>query len=356
VHASRSRFLTLAAAAILSLANWAVPALAVDYCVYHIVSGFAGLTPELNAGDIICVDCPTSGVCPGPTGTVFTATIRDGGGTEADGRLRKADPSCFACPSGGKTGYTFVKVPKVSLVEEDIDWTTEGNLVRFHLTFRNTDPDTVSEPSAFDVFVQNAYGTHLLDGPSIFSGNVPPMPVGSFFDVFFDIPLDQLPPPPARMFGSVAKDGTVSAAPPCGPGAIWSGNVDVVWSGPGGAGMVGKHLGGLLVTPGGAIQYIHVLTGCATSISWTFGPGCSGFSTSLVNEDFSPAPASLPPAWTGWIAVSAAASVTPGTACCFYIDMTCGFVPARIDLCATACDQATAPLRRSWSEVKAFYR
>ncbi len=354
---SRSGFrFALLAAALIMLAAWSGRSAAVDYCVYYIVSGFAGLTPALNAGDAICVDCPTSGVCPGPTGTVFTATIRDGAGTEAAGRMRKADPNCITCPSGGLTGYVFVSVPKVSLVEDDIDWDTIGNQVRFHLRFRNSDPDSPSEQSFFDVYTQHAYGAHLPDGPPVLSGAVPPMAPNSFFDVFFDISLDQLPPPPAKRTGSTPKPGPESAAPPCAPGTIWGGNIDVVWSGPGGSGMVGKHLAGLLVTPGGAVQYIHLITGCAMPIGWSFGAGCSGFTFALVNEDFTPAPAMLPPGWTGWICASAAASVVAGTPCCFSLSMTCGFVPARIDLCATACDQATAPLRRSWSEIKAFFR
>jgi hypothetical protein len=355
--ASRTAFRSLVAALVLTLVGWVAPAAAVDYCVYHIVSGFFGLTPELNAGDIICVDCPASLKCPGPSDVVFTATIKDASGNQADGRLRKADDHCVACPANGKTGYEFVNVPRVGLVEDDIDWTTSGGLVHFHLRFRNTDLDNPSMESFFDVFVQPAYGAHLQDGPPLFHGIVQPMPAGSFFDVFFDIPLPQLPPSAPTMTGSAQKEGPASAAAPCEPGgSSWAGNIDVTWGGPGGSGMVGKHLGTLLITPGGATRYIHLLTGCVGPISWSLGPSCSGFSVGLVNEDFTPAPALLPPTWTGWICVSAAASVVPGTPCCTYVDMTCGFVPAHVDFCATACTLPTAARRRTWSEVKLIYR
>lgn len=348
----RSRFLLVvfASVACLTLLAWPRVAHAVDYCVYHVISGFAGISPELNAGDIICVECPVSRKCPGPSGTVFTATIRDGAATEADGRLRKAADNCIACPTNGKTGYTFVNVPKVGLVEDDMDWTTQGNMVRFHLTFRNTDTDAPSAESFFDVFAQNSYGAFVPDGSLLFHGTVPPMAPASFFDVFFDIPLSQLPPSTTKIMP------TFTTPAPCAPGVTWSGNIDVVWSGPGGSGMVNKHLGTLLVFPGGGVSYIHLLTGCTTPISWSLGPLCSGFSATLVNEDFSPAPANLPPGWTGWICVQANATVPYGGSCCFSVNMLCGTVSVRIDLCATACDQATAPQRRSWGEVKLIYR
>ena len=86
-----------------------------DYCVYFVISGFFGLNPPVNAGDIICVDCPDSAVCPGPAGTNFTATIVDIGGTSSTGQLRKdvGGDSCTSCPPNGKTGYHFVGLAPV---------------------------------------------------------------------------------------------------------------------------------------------------------------------------------------------------------------------------------------------------
>ena len=81
-----------------------------DYCFYFVISGFHGIDPPLGGGDIICVDCPDSGKCPGPSSTNFTAEIEDLSGTKAKGKLRKDTnvDECQRCPSNGKTGYEFV--------------------------------------------------------------------------------------------------------------------------------------------------------------------------------------------------------------------------------------------------------
>jgi hypothetical protein len=345
----------LAAATLITLAGWSGIAQATNYCTYFIISGFFGLNPALGAGEIICVDCPASNTCPGPSGTVFTATLRDGSGNESAGRLRKIDDNCVPCPTDGKTGYTFVKVPKVSLVEDDIDWTTNAGLVRFHLRFRNTDLSESSLQSDFQVFVQDAYGAHVPNGQMIHQGTVAPMGPDSFFDVFFDVPLASLPPNPAVSFGTAPADGA-SLNDPCAPEPAWHGNIDVVWMGPGGDGQVNMHTAGLPLFPGGATKYVHLLTGCGGPITWSFGPACAGFTFSLVNEDYTPAPAALPPGWTGWISANAAVSVPGGTQCCFTLDMVCEYEPAQIRLCARACSEPTNVVRKRWAEVKAFYR
>ena len=82
---------------------------ATTFCVYIVVRGFHGLAPPMGPGDIICVDCPPSGVCPGPGGIDFTISIRDAAGTEAEGMVRnQAGAACGVCPAGGMKGYTFV--------------------------------------------------------------------------------------------------------------------------------------------------------------------------------------------------------------------------------------------------------
>lgn len=356
---SRTRSMLLAAATIFTIASWVGSARAVDYCVYSVISGFNDL-PELDGGVIICVTCPASNKCPGPGGINFTARIRNGSGTESDGMLRKLEANCTACPSQGKTGYSFVNVPKVGLLEDDIDWTTTSGIVRFSMRFRNT-AEELSDPTHAEVFVQDHYGAYVANGPMIWSGELPPIQPNSFFDVLFEVPLSQLPPSPTHVIRSAPADGA-SLNDPCGPGgpggpgAAWQGNIDVVWSEPGGGGNVNKHTAGIGLFPGGAAHFVHLLTGCAGPITWSFGPVCPGFALSLLNEDFTPAPASLPPGWTGWIGASAAASVPGGTTCCFKLDVVCEFEVARIDLCAKACSEPTQAKRKRWAEVKAFYR
>lgn len=247
----------------------------------------------------------------------------------------------------------------VSLVTQDIDWSTTSGVVTFHLKFRNTDHLAASGAVDFEVFVQEAYGAFVPNGARIHQGQVPPMGPDGFFDIWWDVAMTDLPPNPETSLGGGAPaDGGVLPNP-CDPNVAWHGNIDVTWGGPGGTGNVNKHTAGLGLLSGGAMRYVHLLTGCAGPISWAFGTipaTCNGFTITLVNEDFTPAPGLLPPGWTGWIGVQAAPFVPGGAECCFTIDMTCGSVTTPVDLCARACNEPTPAKRKRWSEVKAIYR
>jgi len=94
----------------------------------------------------------------------------------------------------------------------------------------------------------------------------------------------------------------------------------------------------VLLNSGGGRSYIHVISGCAlaSGTTWSLGLPCPGFTALLVNEDHSPAPAVLPPNWTGWIAFSAP-GVAPGTTCCLDLTLQCGSETAVIEICGVVC-------------------
>ncbi len=221
-----------------------------------------------------------------------------------------------------------------------VDWVNVGSDVRFHQRWENRDPTQTSLPVSGNMMSQE-FGVFLPDFGPIGSFDVPPMQPNSFFDVFFDVPLADLPPEPQE---ELPGGGPSPGGLPCPPSTQWNGNVDVIWSGPGGAGQIGKHYGDLLICPGAPPSYIHVRsTNCPVGAPWAINGLCPGFNATLVNEDKTPAPNPVPPGWTGWICVSAAATTPVGVNCCFTVDFLCNGSPAVIDLCAITCD---------WSEHK----
>ena len=76
---------------------------------------------------------------------------------------------------------------------------------------------------------------------------------------------------------------------------------------------------------------------------WSVVGVCPGFTVTLVNEDFTPAPNPVPVG----LDVAGSASRRPpacrsGTNCCFGIVFQCDGASSTIDICSTACDCATA--------------
>jgi hypothetical protein len=216
-----------------------------------------------------------------------------------------------------------------------IDWVTlPSRMVRFHLHWTNPDPNQASEPATGRMMSQ-MFGAFLQDFGPIGQFDVPSIPAGSFFDVFFDISLDQLPPrPQKRLVG-----GGPGANSPCPPDDHWDGNVDVQWNTPNGTGHVNKHVGTVLVNTSGGYSFVHVITGCtvATGTPWLLGPVCPGFTAAVLNEDLTPAPSPLPPGWTGWLRLGVAGA-PPGATCCVDLMLHCGLEAATIEVCAVACD------------------
>jgi len=254
---------------------------------------------------------------------------------------------------GGETEDYPVVIRKpavAALTPADISWVTIAPAtVRFHMMFRNEDPDDQSE-AAMGQIMSQPFGVFLPDYGPIGSFNVPPMAPNSFFDVFIDIALNQLPPTamevlPWGMMG-MARGGTSRVqAPGCPPDDHWDGNVDINWSSPSGGGQVNKHFGTLQVCPAHGNSYIHALVFCndPAGATWSIAGLCPGWSATLVNEGppgvpDGPAPNPVPPGWTGFICISADASVPPGAVCPLTVTFTCNGVDGVIDLQAVACD------------------
>jgi hypothetical protein len=219
----------------------------------------------------------------------------------------------------------------VRLLDTNINWTTIGSNVQFHLRFDNpgavpTQPVAGSlTPQSFGAFLPNSGPPRSFDVPVI-------MPF-SFFDVFLEIPLAQLPQNPPNV---VPIGG---AGDPCPQGDHWDGNVDVIWNGLGGQGEVLYHEGEIKVCPGAGCSLIHVATGCAGLATWSITGLCSGFSAQLMNEDqVTPAPNPLPPAWSGWVCVTALTGTPVPSTCCFAIRFVCAGQVSTVNLCATTCN------------------
>jgi hypothetical protein len=246
-------------------------------------------------------------------------------------------------------GLSSPVVADIVLNPEDISWTTEAGIVTFQLHFTNPDQAPTLDASG-ELFSQE-YGAFLPDLGTIGTFDIPPIPPESFFDVFMEIPLDQLPPSASEILPWVKSQEH------CPPDYHWDGNVDVIWAGPGGQGQVQGHYGTLQACPGYGASCIHVVTACAGNATWAIVGGCAGFTVSLLNEDMTPAPNPVPPGWSGHICVTADASVPLGTTCCIAVNFTCGGVTIPVNLCVDACDCgpiSTDPT--TWGYLKTLYR
>jgi hypothetical protein len=232
----------------------------------------------------------------------------------------------------------------------EIGWEMVGaGTVRFHLHFTNPDAMEATLPVSGEIHSQY-FGVFLPDYGMIGTFDVPMIAANSFFDVFIDVPLSLLPtkPPNPNLVSPVTPA-------PCPP-PIWVGNVDVFWSGPGGAGQANYHMGDVGVCPGGAASCLHVVTGCMDNLTWTINNACPGWTVTLHNEDHTFAPAALPPNWTGWICVSANAAIPIGASCCFSLDFWCNGVKATVNVCAYACPCETSTEQNTWGGIKSIYR
>ncbi len=226
----------------------------------------------------------------------------------------------------------------------EISWQMVGtDVVRFQLHFSNPDPVEATLPVQGEMHSQQ-FGVFLPDFGLIGSFNVPGMAPSSFFDVFFEVPLPNLPPSPSAF--------RIGDCPP----PTWVGNVDVNWYGPGGAGQVNKHYGNIGVCPGGAASCLHVITMCPGNLTWGIVMFCPGWAVTLLNEDHSPAPAILPPGWTGWACITASAGVPVNSQCCFNLNFLNGAVPASINVCAFACECPSPTKLGTWGQLKSLYR
>ncbi len=251
--------------------------------------------------------------------------------------------------------FTSVAAQADPLPTLDIaDWETlpgAASVVRFHLHFVNHDPVLPSTSSTGDLRSQ-MYGAFAPDYGLLGTFNVPPLQPNSFFDVFVDVPLSELPRTSESITG-----GTAPRDNDCLPSDHWDGNIDIHWmSMSGQTAQANYHIGDIKVTPGAGASLIHMIVGCAGTASWTAAFPCAGWTVSLVNEDLTPAPAVLPPLWTGYIRVTAGPSIPVGSTCCGSYTFTCGPESAVVQLCATACEWATPASPSTWGTIKSLYR
>ena len=243
----------------------------------------------------------------------------------------------------------------VDVSPPEISWQMVGtDVVRFQLHFHNDDPveGTLAVQGAIH---SQEFGAFLPDYGLIGTFNVPPMAPESFFDVYVEIPLSDLPPNPSGGGGGGGGGLRAGLVAPCPP-PIWVGNVDVNWFGPGGVGQVNKHYGDIGVCPGVEASCLHVITMCPGNLGWAFVMNCPGWTVTLLNEDHSAAPVLLPANWTGWICISANANVPVGAQCCFNLNLVCAGVPAAINVCAFACECPVKAEQGTWGRIKTLYR
>ena len=248
---------------------------------------------------------------------------------------------------------TAAPLAAADLGPPEIGWEMASpDLVRFHLHFSNPDPFEATLPVSGEMHSQQ-FGAFLPNYGLIGTFDIPPIEPESFFDVYFEVPLSNLPPSPGPTSALGSAQAPLAVCPP----PIWVGNVDVTWGGPGGAGHVNYHFGNVGVCPGGAASCVHVITGCGGNLTWAINNPCPpGWTVTLENEDHTAAPAVLPPNWTGWICVSASANIPIGAQCCFSVDFWCAGVKATVNVCAFACPCDVGVEQNSWGRVKNIYR
>ena len=232
-------------------------------------------------------------------------------------------------------GLVFCSSPAhaiTRLQNSNIDWAyvaTTGN-VRFHMRFDN--PDAAASPSVTGSLRPQLYGAFMPDLSPVRGFDVPSIAPHGFVDVYTEIPLQQLPP-------SAPTGGGPPPAGPCPPPGFWNGNVHITWAGAGGQGQAFRHMGQVLVCPGNNCTFIHVTTDCAAPAPWSVAGLCAGWNVTLYEEDqVTPSPNPVPPAWHGWLCITAASGTPVPSTCCPAITFSCAGSPGIVELCATTCD------------------
>jgi hypothetical protein len=99
------------------------------------------------------------------------------------------------------------------------------------------------------------------------------------------------------------------------------------------------HFTQLLVRPGSGSSHIHALIFCgaATGATWSITGLCPGWTATLLNENFTPAPNPVAAGMDGLDQRGRRAGVPSGSHCCFSVNFICDGEPATIDVCAEAC-------------------
>ena len=261
----------------------------------------------------------------------------------------------------------WAPVSSADVVFQKAEWEMlDLNTVQFHLQYYNPEP-TTSGTAHGEVYSQR-FGAFLPREGLIQEFDIPPIEPESFFDVFFEVDVSQLPPSAERLREELLQLTPTSDTVPCPPDTFWAGNVDIAWTGPGGVGQVNAHYGTVFVRPGGGNSYLHVLVGCAVApgATWALVNPCPAtwtvnlLASNMMGLPNGAAPNPLPvtvPFWDGWLAFSAGAGVAVGDTCCVNLNLTCGGVPATIRVCAEACEWPPVEVApTTWGRIKALYR
>jgi hypothetical protein len=222
-----------------------------------------------------------------------------------------------------------------SLANSDISWSVvpASGRIRFQLHFTN--PDANPSQGGVGTFAPQMYGAFLPDFGAPRNFDIPPMAPGGSFDIFTEFA-------PAELPASAPVVGGPPAGSPCAPPSGWNGNVHITWNTPGGAGQAFRHMGRVQICPGAPCTFIHIDTDCAAAAPWSVSGLCPGFHVALYEEDrVTLAPNPVPPAWHGWICITADAFVAIPTTCCPALRFDCGGQPGIVELCATTCDCRT---------------
>ena len=244
-----------------------------------------------------------------------------------------------------------VAMTDLSLTLDDVWWETSGNMVIFTLSFYN--PDVVPTEPVSGTLSPTVYGAFLDPGLMFYPFDLPPIPPESFFDVVIEIPWWDLPETAEEV---LPWDDTVPVMP-CPADDHWDGNVDIVWSGPGGSGMVEAHYGTIQVCNAFMESFIHITTQSPWPATFVMMGDYCGLNPWLVNEDFSHVPDPLPPGWSGWIRISADRFAVVGDVCRRTLRMTSGGQVVDVHFDVEVCDCTVIPNEeQSWSEIKTIYR
>jgi hypothetical protein len=282
--------------------------------------------------------------------------------------MRQCAKTCFFVVSVALVFLVAFVFPVAADIElTDLSWTMNGTSeVRFHVQFYNPDQSSNSGAATAALYSQ-PFGAFVEDYGLIKNFDIPPIEPESFFDVYYDVPLMDLPPSAEKITPWGGGGGGGAGVAPeitvvCPPDLFWAGNVDLWWSGDGGSGQVNAHYGTIQVCPGGASSFIHIFGNCPTGVSWAFGALCSGWFATLMSSDGmglpdGPAPNPFPAGnFDGWIKITADGTVSTGSTCCFTLNMTCGASTVPINICTEACECTVPAEESSWGTVKSLYQ
>jgi hypothetical protein len=243
----------------------------------------------------------------------------------------------------------FLGARALAVGVDEVTWETFGTNVQFTIIFVNTG-STPSEPISGEVNAQR-FGAFLPNEGFICDLSVPSLQPGETFTIVCeaepgtDIPLS----------AEKILPWELDSVGDCPPDDFWAGNVEIAWVGDGG-GNVDVHQGTLQMCPGAGNSCIRVRIACPEAASWMFSEACAGWTFTLVDENFEPAPNPLPPGqFDGWICVQGDPADPVGLSCSYELQVTCGGETAIVSIVSEVCDCLALPVEPStWGRIKSL--